>query len=553
MSINIDDLKKLIETNVLDFVGTRSDTNSKEEKNIEGFFEKWFSKVEYFRNHPEHCGLFEIPGDYLDRKVPWCLLKGEGNDTIVFIHHNDIVETKDYGPFEPLCLKPYELEEAFKDSSIPLPEKMKEDLDSGKWLFGRGVSDMKGGGAIQLSLIEEYSKDKNFKGNIVLVSVPDEENLSAGMRAGVIKLKELKDKYNLDYKLMINSEPHEREDEFKPTLYDGSIGKIMPVVYVRGKLAHVGQVYTGLNPINILSEIIRRTELNADFIEKRGNTTNPAPTWLYHKDRKTVYDVSLPKASCGYMSILPLERTPMSLMEDLKKISISSFEKVVEELNESYKRYTSIAGIKYEKINWEPKVKFYSELYKEALNDSGKEFETAYSNIMVEVKEKFNNNKISTIDAANLIIEKTLDYVKDLSPCVILALTPPYYPSTNNMMLKEKSLKINEIIEDMKDYAKINFSEEYVVQNYFTGISDLSYAMFVSDQSDIDYIENNMLMWKDVYYIPLEEIKDISMPVINIGPWGKDLHKYTERVYKEDLFYKTPTLIDLCISKLLNK
>lgn len=155
---------------------------------------------------------------------------------------------------------------------------MKKDLESGQWIFGRGVADMKGGGAIQLVLLEEYSKDENFKGNIVLLSVPDEENLSAGMRAGILKLKELKDKYGLNYRLMLNTEPHEREDEAVPTWYDSSIGKIMPVAYVRGKLAHVGYIYSGLNPINLLSEIIRRTEINPHFLEKRGNTVNPPPT-----------------------------------------------------------------------------------------------------------------------------------------------------------------------------------------------------------------------------------------------------------------------------------
>ncbi|MDU5082236.1 M20/M25/M40 family metallo-hydrolase [uncultured Tissierella sp.] len=544
-------MKDLIEKNLLDFVGTRSDTNSKEEKNIEGFFKQWFSKIEYFQNNPEHYGLFEIPDDYLGRKVPWCLLKGKGKDTIVFIHHNDIVETKDYGTLEPLCLKPYELMESFKVGKMQLPSLAKEDLLSGKWIFGRGVSDMKGGGSIQLSLIEEYSKDSSFKGNIVLISVPDEENLSAGMRGAALHLKALKDKYDLEYKLMLNSEPHERGDDLRPTLYDGSIGKIMPVVYVRGKLAHVGQVYSGLNPINLLSEIIRRTELNPNFIEKVGNTTNPPPTWLYHKDRKMVYDVSLPIASCGYMSILPLKRTPKSIMDELKNISIESFQKVIEDMNASYKLYTNIAGLEFEKFTWEPDVKFYSELYSEAIKDSGEDFENAYENLMVEIKEKFNSNKITTIEAANTIIEKTLEYVKDVSPCVILALTPPYYPSTNNNMLGEKSTQIYEIIEDIKKYAKDHFHEEYIVQNYFTGISDLSYSMFVSDQSNIDYIANNMLMWKDVYYIPLEVIKEISMPVINIGPWGRDLHKYTERVYKEDLFYKTPKLIDLFVSRLL--
>jgi arginine utilization protein RocB len=433
---------------------------------------------------------------------------------------------------------------------MELPDSVKEDLFSERWLFGRGVSDMKGGGSIQLSLIEEYSKNENFKGNIVLISVPDEENLSAGMRAAILILKELKEKYNLEYKLMINSEPHEREDDLKPTLYDGSIGKIMPVVYVRGKLAHVGQVYTGLNPINLLSEVIRKTELNSEFIERVGNTTNPPPTWLYHKDRKTVYDVSLPIATCGYMSILPLKRTPMSIMDDLKKICTKSFEDVIEDMNKSYKSYTTIADIEFEKFTWKPNVKFYSELYKEALRDSDGQFEEAYKNLMAEIKEKFNSNEMTTIEAANAIIEKTLEYVKDVSPCIILALTPPYYPSTNNNMLGEKAAEIYEIIEDAKKFAENKYNEEYVVQNYYNGISDLSYAMFVSDKGDIDYIANNMLMWQDVYYIPLEIIKEISMPVINIGPWGKDLHKYTERVFKEDLFYKTPELIDLFLSKV---
>ena len=117
-------------------------------------------------------------------------------------------------------------------------------------------------------------------------------------------------------------------------------------------------------------------------------------------------------------------------------------------------------------------------------------------------------------------------------------------------MLGEKAARVTEIIEELREYSKENFNEEIEVQNYFTGICDLSYGMFVSDQSAIDYIENNMLMWGDVYSIPLEEIKEVSMPVLNLGPWGKDLHQYMERVYKDDLFNKTPFFTDLLIKKL---
>ena len=41
------------------------------------------------------------------------------------------------------------------------------------------------------------------------------------------------------------------------------------------------------------------------------------------------------------------------------------------------------------------------------------------------------------------------------------------------------------------------------------------------------------------------------MPCVNIGPWGKDLHKLTERVYKVDLLNRTPRLIDHVLQNIL--
>jgi arginine utilization protein RocB len=41
------------------------------------------------------------------------------------------------------------------------------------------------------------------------------------------------------------------------------------------------------------------------------------------------------------------------------------------------------------------------------------------------------------------------------------------------------------------------------------------------------------------------------MPCINIGPWGRDVHRLTERVSKEDLFVRTPELLMAAIQKAL--
>ncbi len=545
------DRRERIESILKDYVGTVTHTGTELERNNQIFFEKWFKDQDYLERNPDNYGFHDIEGDHLGRKVPWCLLKGEGRDTIILIHHTDIVDTDAYGVYSSLAYKPDEITQLYREGKVEISDEVKKDLDSGDWLFGRGVADMKGGASIHMALVEEYMKDKDFKGNIILMGLPDEENLSAGMRGAVTLLEDLKGKHDLDYLLLLNVEPHDRYNPDVQTLYDGSVGKLMPVVYVRGALTHVGHIFQGLNPINLLSEIVRRTEVNPDFLEKVGNTVTPPPTWLYMKDGKNVYDVSLPMSAAGYMSILTLAKPPKDIFEALRKTSVEAFEAVIEELNISYSKYLELKGEDQKKLPWKTNVKLYGELYQQAIEDSGDEFIEAIERHMEETKEGINNQSLTLIDGAYGIIEKTMEYVNDLSPMVVIALAPPYYPNVNNLMVPEGKKRIDSALEGMVRMVKDEWNQDCFVQNYFTGISDLSYGMFESDKENIGYIEDNMLMWKDVYYIPLGTIKDLSMPVLNVGPWGKDYHKYVERVYKVDLYERTPRMVDRLIKSLL--
>lgn len=51
---------------------------------------------------------------------------------------------------------------------------MRTDAESGDWLFGRGTMDMKAGLAVQLSMLER-AMNGHFDGNVLLITVPDEE------------------------------------------------------------------------------------------------------------------------------------------------------------------------------------------------------------------------------------------------------------------------------------------------------------------------------------------------------------------------------------------
>ena len=150
---------------------------------------------------------------------------------------------------------------------------------------------------------ESSREGEELDGNLLLLSLPDEENLSAGMRAATLLMKDLKARFGLDYRLMINTEPHTRLEPGTGVLYEGSLGKIMPLVYVKGQAAHVSQIFNGFNPLLLLAEIVRRTELNPDFLETSG-ASRPCPRLAVHEGPQELLRC-LPAPFCGRLSQHP--------------------------------------------------------------------------------------------------------------------------------------------------------------------------------------------------------------------------------------------------------
>lgn len=529
------------------YIKAESFTNSIYEKEAEIFFQDYFSKIKYFKDTPYSYGIYEIEDDFLNRNVSYAFLKGEGSDTVVFVHHNDIVSVEDFKLLKKYAFSPDELKENLLKIKDSLSEEAKKDIEEDKYLFGRGVCDMKGGGAIQIALLKRYSQLKDFKGNIILIAVPDEENLSAGMRAAAKLLYDLKIRHNLNYKIMINSEPHQRKEKSTGIFSVGSVGKIMPFIYVRGFLAHAGKVFEGLNPIHIMSKIISKTELNMEFSDVVGNEAAPPPTWLHLKDSKQHYDVSMPLSVKGCFSILTLNQAPDSILKKVRGICIESFNQTISEMNESYKKFTETTNMPFKSLPWKTNVVNFMELYKEAKN-SNSDFEKEYNIKLKELILKLRNNEISMIDCNFELIDFIFEYVDDL-PRVVYGLIPPYYPNVTN--LYDTDDDFSKLNKELIKFTEKEFGQKYITELYYTGISDLSYSSIQKSENIFNSLQESMPLFGSYYKVPVELIEKISMPCINIGPWGKDFHKLTERVLKEDLYIRTPKIINEAVAIML--
>ena len=254
------------------------------------WFAGFFKTLPYFEKHPEDTGLYEIPGDPYGRKIPYAFLKGKKTDTVLLSGHFDVVSTEEYGKAEPWAYEvgTSKLEEMLR--KMPLDDVAKADLESGEWIWGRGVADMKGGLAIHAALFEQYAKqalDGTLEGSIMFMPVPDEESYSAGMRNGVQILKQFKEKYGLNYKLLIDPEPTADKGELQ-IMSLGTVGKVMPAIIVQGKKGHMGHCYQGFSALGILAEIYLKTNGSLEFSEVYGDEASPPPTWGNMRDRKKV-------------------------------------------------------------------------------------------------------------------------------------------------------------------------------------------------------------------------------------------------------------------------
>jgi len=532
-------------------VKVKSDTNTIYEKNMEDFYKELFQNIEYYKQKPDYYGFYPIDNDPLGRTVFWALVKGTGKDTIILINHYDVVDVEDFKTLKNYAFSPKELERELMSIKKDLSEEAREDLESGEYIFGRGTADMKAGAAIQLALLKRYAKLENLNGNILYLSVPDEENLSAGMRGALELLDQLKQKFDLEYMLTINSEPHQRVKKDTGIISEGSVGKIMPFIYVRGYLSHAGKVFEGFNPVSLLARIVSKTELNLELSDFIKNEASPPPTWLHFKDGKTHYDVSMPLGAYGYMSVLTLDKDPIVVINAIKKICMEAFSELIDYMNLQYEKFCHNIGRKYNPLPWKPKVVTYKELYDEANENYPDVFAEKYNEALEEAERKVMTGQKSMADVNFDLVERIFDFIDDLSPRVVIGMAPPYYPNVSNINMENLDIRIKNISDEIMRYAMEEFQQPYEREYFFTGISDLSYTYMKNGEEVAQNLKGNMPLYGSIYSIPFDKIEKCSMPCINIGPWGKDFHKLTERVMKEDLFYRTPRILNHVISSLI--
>ncbi|MFK3939901.1 M20/M25/M40 family metallo-hydrolase [Alkalihalobacillus sp. NPDC078783] len=487
---------------------------------------KILRRLDYYKEHPGHIVTVPIPGDPEKREAVIALMEGNPNSqhATLLLSHYDVVGVDDFGQYKPFAFLPDQLEEAIKNEQEGyLNADAKEDLHSGDYLFGRGTMDMKAGLAMQLSILQDLSEAKEITQNLVLVAVPDEEKLSKGMFAAVGELYQMKQK-GWEFDACICSEPNfsAYPNDYQKYVYTGSTGKLLPFIYCLGRETHVGQPLEGINASVMAAQLAVEMEWSEKFADQALGEKSPSPTCLRIRDLKDSYDVQTPNEAYLLYNVLTLSTQPEEVMKKMVQACMHSSVQIYERLLRLRSTQThSTSGL--ESDIPEPKVFTLEDMYQMGMSKYGQEFEQMYQGILLEQKDTEDYSEATLAIARNLST-----YFLDLAPFYLVMLQPPYYPHVS--LDSTKDAKLVQMVERLATFSHEEFEETIAIKTFFPGLSDVSYCKNSGDTKAYQSLLRHMPLYKNGYDLPLKQINELDVPTLNIGPFGKDAHKRSERL-----------------------
>ncbi len=515
------------------------------ERHIGEFVYNYLSRIPYFQKHPEQVKKVELKEDPLHRVNVYGLLIGEKSDsadTIILHGHIDTVGVEDFGALKEYAFDCDRLREEMLKIKDQLSDEVRQDLESGKYLFGRGASDMKSGDAVHIAVLEKLCEHPEELGGNILVSFnPVEESLHKGFIDGIDTLVEFRETYGLHYLFAINNDyicGMYPGDETR-YIYTGSGGKMLPCVYIKGKETHVGQAFEGVDPCRISAEMLKLISLNTDFCDGYKGEYPAPPVALKAKDLKKYYSVQTPISAFAYYNYMVHTKGASEVLAEFKQVAETAVENVVREMNEKYKKYCGLMKLEYQELQPNIRILEYREVYEIAKERLGEEADR----LMDETAKASIARKDDSRETSLAIVETLFERSGITDPAIVLFFATPHCPHNT---LKDEIPEEKELTEQIQRIAAAcgeRTGETFRLMYFFPSLTDSSYLKIDDDAESIRLLEENFPRQDLLYPVPYEKIRSLNIPGINYGCFGKDAHKWTERVQIDYSFRVLPELI----------
>lgn len=526
----------------------KSETGTEGEQAFAPRLHALLSEWAYFRAHPENLRLIPSHDGTMNLAA---LVRGSGGErrTLAMAGHFDTVPVANYRDLAPLATEPEPLMDALLQDlrSRPLSpqeEKALADFESGDFVPGRGLLDMKAGLAAGLVVLEAFAQRTDLSGNLLFLTTPDEERNSRGMRSLRDALPALARDFGIDIVGGINldSTSDQGDGAEGRAIYRGTIGKLLPFAYVIGQPSHASYPFEGVSAHMIAAEILRRIEANPALCDTGDGEVSPPPICLEGKDFRGGYDVTTPDAVWLGFNWLFHSWQQQHLFDRFNGLVREGMEWATATLAGHAEAFAALAGGEKAVID-EGFVIPFADLKQRARAAAGPDLDRRFAEKAASLSAIGNPLETSRQLTAFLVAEARLS-----GPCVVTGIAGLHYPPTRLDADIPGTAAFEAAIEDARQEMARDAACEIRYRSIFTGISDMSFFGHLPDAASIAVIADNTA---DPHMIDRPPEDALRFPVVNIGPWGREYHQRLERAHAPYAFRDLPRFIYLIADKLL--
>ena len=399
----------------------------------------------------------------------------------------------------------------------------------------------------------------DYQANILFLAVASEETNSEGMRAALPFLRQFFEEKQLQPSAFLLSECFEyrEEDPDRETaryIHVGASGKVMPAFFFVGAPAHVKEPFLSLDPNLLAVEVYRRLQLNPAFSQSRDGELTPPPVCLKMQDLKELYSVSTPLFAASYFNLVTVDLDPEALLQELLQLARESFVSALKQLQEQAASYGERFGVKVASSRMLPLVKSWDEAYAEAEKTYKLRYPQAADTLDLYLREKVRGWKEEGLEIQAMglrLMREIAELQAESRPMMIVGFLPPYYPDIRPDPNDPALAELLAAIQKTMDFARQKFSADLRLKKYYMGISDMCYTG-LSRSRNVQPLLHNLVGEGLIYDFPAADLKRFHVPAIDLGGFGKDFHKASERLEKHYSLDILPELYVHLLEQLLS-
>ena len=520
-------------------VALASETGTAGEAAFSGHLAELLREIPYFRAHPENVKIVPCRHGTGAASVA-ALVRGTGRRTLALAGHFDTVTIDNYGELAPLARDPDALRQALiaalgSDATGTGEGTALADLTGGDFVPGRGMLDMKSGLAAGIAILERFAGDEGREGNLLFLATPDEELSSRGMRSIRDALPGLARDWDLDIVGGINLDATSDQGDGAGgrAIYRGSIGKILPFCFVVGQGSHASYPFEGVSAHLISAELISAVETSIELCDRGAGEISPPPICLEGKDLREGYDVTTPDQVWLAFNWLFHATEPEELFGTFAATVREALARATARFAEQAARYAEATG---EPRASQPaaggRVITYEDLRAEVRRTGGADAVDRLDPLAASLASSPN-----PLEATRRIVAAAVREAVLRGPTVVIGFAGLAYPAVH-VSRAPATPGFDAALEHARSAIAAAEGVSIGYREYFTGISDMSFfgAAPIADPC----IAANT---------PAPHLVDagcadaLSFPVVNIGPWGRDMHQRLERLHAPYGFRTLPLLL----------